>query len=138
MCCLCEGQGFCLSHPSRNTLTTTQKGERSSSTPSKRERGPIKRPTNIHLKSRGRQRQGGRHSTPGQPELPPCSSSLLLFLITKYARYPSHRVDLKEVTVSDNTSTALWECHRDTAVALYYKARTKRHRHAHALLSSST
>lgn len=135
--CVCEHQGFCLALHSLNTLTTIRKEEGSSSTVApfqKTEKSHQK--TNKYSPEESRQTRAGRKTlhtgtATAAPVFPPTFTLLLLLTITKYTSCPTHEAELKQVTVCDDTSTALWECRGDAAVTLYYKARTKRRRHTH-------
>lgn len=111
--------------------TTSQREERSSTSfpTSKKEKGPIKR-LQKYSPEEPRQRRAGRkmlHTGTARAAtlffLPLLFSCF--FLWSPNMQDTLHKVDLKEVTVSDNTSTALWEHCRDIAVALYYEACTE-------------
>lgn len=110
--------------------TTSQKeeGSSTSSSTSKKEKGPIKR-FKKYSPEEPRQGRAGRKMlhTRTAKAVPLFFLPLLFscfFLWSPNMQDTLHKVDLK-VTVSDNTSTALWEHCRDIVVALYYEACTE-------------
>lgn len=109
--------------------------------PLPKKRDPIKRLTNsFHLKSQDRGGQRGRHCTTDRQScllvFPPTFTPLLLFLITKYARYPAQNISFKEVSVPDTHQQLSGSTVEQ--LQLFNMKHAQRHTHTHINAGNDT